>query len=133
MKRALIKNLVLKVLFTACICFLMCHYTSLISYADESETVYSVVPDDAKKVIDEVYLSPNNFGIVHIPGKEENLQHLTIYSLQTEKLLWDSIFDHDHNTILGQTLAWYTHSAYYYSLSPLWRPSIPIAHRKLII
>lgn len=132
MKRALIKNLV-KVLFTVCIYFLMYLHTSHVSNADESETAYSVVRDDAKKVIDGVYLSPNNFGIVHIPGKEENLHHLTIYSLQTEKLLRDSIFDHDQNSILRQALAWYTHSAYYYSLSPLWRPSIPIAHRKLII
>lgn len=49
-----------------------------------------------------------------------------------DKLTQSSIFDSVQVIVLSR-LAWVSQSAYYLTSSPLWLPSIPIAHRKLII
>lgn len=51
---------------------------------------------------------------------------------QSNKLIRSAIFDSAQVIVLSR-LAWVTQSAYYLTSSPLWLPSIPIAHRKLII
>ncbi len=60
-------------------------------------------------------------------------QHTFVYTLQGEKLLRGCIFDREKILLLTQTLVWFTHSTYQVSLPPVWHPSIPIAHRRLII
>ncbi|HMG89806.1 MAG TPA: hypothetical protein VK589_07095 [Chryseolinea sp.] len=53
-------------------------------------------------------------------------------AVQNNKLTQSGIFDSVKVIVLAR-LAWVTQSAYYLTNSPLWLPSIPIAHRKLII
>jgi hypothetical protein len=79
------------------------------------------------------HLSSNDFSLTHENGRDENIQHTFVYTLQGDKLLRDCIFDREKILILTQTLIWFTHSTYQVSLPPLWHPSIPIAHRRLII
>jgi len=52
---------------------------------------------------------------------------------QRNKLSPSNIFDSTQVVVLSRRLAWVTQMAYYLTSLPLWLPSIPIAHRKLII
>jgi len=78
-------------------------------------------------------VSSNDFSLTHKNGKDENIQSTFVNTLQGEKLLRDCIFDREKILNLTQTLIWFTHSTYRLSLPPVWHPSIPIAHRRLII
>jgi hypothetical protein len=53
-------------------------------------------------------------------------------TVQNNQVTQSSIFDSVQVIVLSR-LAWVSQSAYYLTSSPLWLPSIPIAHRKLII
>ena len=87
----------------------------------------------SENITAEEHLASNDFSLTHENGKEENIQHTLVYTLQAEKLLRQCIFDRDKILILTQTLTWFTHTTYRVSLPPAWHPSIPIAHRRLII
>ena len=78
-------------------------------------------------------VSSNDFSLTHKNGNDENIQNTFVNTLQGEKLLRDSIFDREKILILTQMLIWFTHSTYQVALPPVWHPSIPIAHRRLII
>ena len=97
------------------------------------DTVYLYAPSDLDIVADVEFVSSNDFSLTHKNGKDENIQHTFVYTLQGEKLLRECIFDREKILLLTQTLVWFTHSTYQVSLPPVWHPSIPIAHRRLII
>jgi len=97
------------------------------------DTVYVAVPSDLDSVAAVEFVSSNDFSLTHKNGKDENIQHTFVYTLQGEKLLRGCIFDREKILLLTQTLVWFTHSTYQVSLPPVWHPSIPIAHRRLII
>jgi len=78
-------------------------------------------------------VSSNDFSLTHKNGNDENIQNTFVNTLQGEKLLRECIFDREKILILSQVLIWFTHSTYKVSLPPVWHPSIPIAHRRLII
>ena len=78
-------------------------------------------------------VSSNDFSLTHKNGTDENIQHTFVHTLQGEKLIRGCIFDREKILLLTRTLVWFTHSSYQVSLPPVWHPSIPIAHRKLII
>jgi len=78
-------------------------------------------------------VASNDFSLTHKNGKDESIQHTFVYRLQGEKLLRGCIFDREKILILTRMLIWFTHSTYQVSLPPVWHPSIPIAHRRLII
>ena len=81
----------------------------------------------------ELYISSTDFSRTHQAGKNETFQHTYCYSLYAEKLIRDCIYDDEQILILSRKLSWFTQSAYILRLSPFWQPSIPIAHRSLII
>lgn len=83
--------------------------------------------------VDVTSISANNFDLAHQYGNTEKGQNILPYSLQSQKLIRTSIFDLERIVLLSMTLIWFVHSAYVSGLSPFWRPSIPIAHRKLVI
>lgn len=78
-------------------------------------------------------LSSNDFSLRHDGARDENIHQTWIYNLQIEKLLRKCIFDIDKVLVISVLLSWFIHSAYQLALPPVWRPSIPIAHRRLII
>lgn len=78
-------------------------------------------------------LSSNDFGLRQEGARSENLHQTWIYNLQIEKLLRKCIFDINKVIIISVLLSWFIRSAYQLALPPLWHPSIPIAHRRLII
>lgn len=113
-----------------------------------AEQVFEVIqlapqpPDTSGQVIchevhdtdnQELYISSTDFSRTHQAGKNETFQHTYCYSLHADKLIRDSIFDDEQILILSRKLSWFTQSAYILRLSPFWQPSIPIAHRSLII
>jgi len=80
-----------------------------------------------------LYVTSNEFRSTDQHGNNESL-HLTFCSpLYAYKLIRSSLFDTEQSSILSQRLAWYIRSTYILRLSPFWQPSIPIAHRKLVI
>ncbi len=85
------------------------------------------------QVSKELSISSNDFSFSHQFANSESIQHIQLYTLQSEKLLRSSIFDYEITNSLTLTQTWFVHSAYRLSLSPKWCPSIHIAHRKLII
>ena len=97
------------------------------------DTAYVDVSNDLDGVTGVEFVSSNDFSLTHKNGKDENIHHIFVYTLQCEKLLRGCIFDREKILLLTQTLVWFTHSTYQVSLPPVWHPSIPIAHRRLII
>jgi len=97
------------------------------------DTVYFDVSGDLDTVTAVEFVSSNDFSLTHKNGQDENIQHNFVYTRQGEKLLRGSIFDREKILLLTRTLVWFTHSTYQVSLPPVWHPSIPIAHRRLII
>lgn len=79
------------------------------------------------------YFSSNDFDVAKGSGKEENFRHAYTLTTENEKVFRQATHDFYQYCLLTQQLTFYTHSPYVNSLSPLWKPSIPIAHRKLII
>jgi hypothetical protein len=71
--------------------------------------------------------------VAHPCEKNEWLQLSGFQSLQSYKLLRSCVFMIERSIVLSCRLAWFTTSEYKIALSLLWDPSIPIAHRKLII
>ncbi|HEX6226628.1 MAG TPA: hypothetical protein VFZ52_19540 [Chryseolinea sp.] len=78
-------------------------------------------------------VSANDFSLTHKNGRDENIHHTFVYTLQAERLIRESIFDREKILILTIRLIRFTHQGYQTSLPPWWHPSIPIAHRRLII
>jgi hypothetical protein len=79
------------------------------------------------------HFSSNDFDFMKGSGREENFRHGYTFTTETENILRRVAYDFYQCFLLTQQLAFYTHSPYLSSLSPLWNPSIPIAHRKLLI
>jgi hypothetical protein len=79
------------------------------------------------------HFSSNDFDVEKGSGKEENFRHAYTLTAETENVLRQIAYDFYQCCLLTQQLTFYTHSPYLNSLSPLWNPSIPIAHRKLLI
>lgn len=79
------------------------------------------------------HFSSNDFDVTKGSGKEENFRHVYTLTTETEKFFRQAAYDLYQYCLLTQQLTFYTHSPYINSLSPLWNPSIPIAHRKLLI
>ena len=94
---------------------------------------YVDVPNASDHVTAVECVLSNDFSLTHKNGNDENMQHTFVYTLQGEKLLRCCIFDREKILLLTRTLVWFTHSTYQASLPPVWHPSIPIAHRRLII
>lgn len=65
--------------------------------------------------------------------KNENANFTSFFAVYRDRLLRLSLFDLPLIDALSEKLAWFTRPAYYTTLPSLWRPSIPIAHRKLNI
>ena len=106
------------------------------SFAQDKKSVDAVhldVSGNLDSVTGVEFVSSNDFSLTHKNGKGENIQHTFVHTLQSEKLLRGCIFDREKILLLTQTLVWFTHSTYQVSLPPVWHPSIPIAHRRLII
>ena len=120
-----------------CLVFSVCIAIYLIGNFTQDEknldTVYVDVSSDPDSVIVVEFVSSNDFSLTHKNGKDENIQHTFVCTLQGEKLLRGCIFDREKILLLTQTLVWFTHSTYQVSLPPVWHPSISIAHRRLII
>ena len=86
-----------------------------------------------------------NFNAIQLPSiksqdeapdpytKNENANFSRGFSLYGDRLIRISLFDLTSIGALTKKLAWFTRPAYYTTLPALWRPSIPIAHRKLNI
>lgn len=92
-----------------------------------------ICPEDHDTDNQELHISSTDFSRTHQAGKNETFQHTYCHSLYADKLIRDCIFDNEHILILSRKLSWFIQSAYILRLSPSWQPSIPIAHRKLII
>ena len=71
--------------------------------------------------------------IAHPYEKNECVQLAVIYGFQSYKVLRSCIFIIEQAIVLTKKLAWFTTTEYRIGLSFFWNPSIPIAHRKLII
>ena len=97
------------------------------------DMVHVKVPNSSHHVSAVECVSSNDFSLTHKHGTDESMQHTFVYTLQCEKLLRGCIFDREKILLLTRTLIWFTHSTYQESLPPVWHPSIPIAHRRLII
>jgi len=80
-----------------------------------------------------LHFSSAGFSLTNQQGKNENIEQTFCSTLQSEKLIRSNIIDKERIVVLSLRLAWFTQSTYLLTLSPLWHPSIPIAHRKLII
>lgn len=78
-------------------------------------------------------ISSNEYNSTNQNGKNESLNQPFCSPLYAYKLIRSSLFDTEQASVLSQKLIWYTQSTYKLRLSPFWQPSIPIAHRKLII
>jgi hypothetical protein len=100
--------------------------------SDTSEKIYCTSPTHIEAET-ELAFTANDFEAAHQFGKPESIQSIVAHPLQAEKLIRSAIFDHDCISELTRTLTWYVRSTYFASLSPLWCPSITIAHRRLII
>lgn len=100
--------------------------------SDRSDKIYCTSPTHIQGAT-ELSFTANDFDSAHQFGKPESIQSIVAHPLQAEKLIRSTIFDHDRTSELTRTLTWYVRSTYFASLSPLWCPSIPIAHRRLII
>lgn len=79
------------------------------------------------------HFSSNDFDFTKGSGREENFRHAYTFAFKTENILRYTVYDFYHSHFFAQQLTFYTDSPYLNSLSPLWNPSIPIAHRKLLI
>ncbi len=106
-------------------------YETLRSHAPHQQVYEQVVLPDAPGTV--LSLSCTDFSCTHQHGRNESFWHTLFAAGYASKLIRDCIFDAEHVSILSRKLAWFTHSAYIFMLSPYWRPSIPIAHRRLII
>lgn len=135
MKYSFLKTIDLRIIrLTALLLFVVGLLTSLncIERSDAGEELSSTSITREHREI-ELFITANDFHVAQQYGKPESIQSIVAHSLQAEKLIRSAIFDHDRVTELTRTLTWYVRSTYFASLSPLWCPSIPIAHRKLII
>jgi hypothetical protein len=79
------------------------------------------------------HFSSNDFDFLKGSGMEENFRHAYTITTTTQNALSQTVYDFYQYYLLTQKVAFYTRSPYLNSLSPLWNPSIPIAHRKLLI
>lgn len=79
------------------------------------------------------YFSSADFSLTHKEGKNESRGQSYYSPLQREKIIRPEIFDVERITSCSLRTAWFTQSTYLVTLAPLWHPSIPIAHRKLVI
>ncbi|MBA4057594.1 MAG: hypothetical protein C0490_22965, partial [Marivirga sp.] len=89
--------------------------------------------DGKTSQIIKLYITSNEFSSTDQSGRNESLQQTFCSPLYAYKLIRSSVFDAEQAYVLSQKLTWYTQSTYLRHLSPFWHPSIPIAHRKLII
>ena len=80
-----------------------------------------------------VNLSSADFSLTHKQAKNEGVERPSCSSLQSENLIRSNIFDVARIVIHSKRLTWFSQSEYLVTLAPLWHPSIPIAHRKLVI
>lgn len=94
-------------------------------YADKAIVSQRVAPDE--------FVSANDFSLTHKNGRDENIHHALVYTLQAEKLIRESIFDREQILIFTIKVTRFTHQRYQRILPPWWHPSIHIAHRRLII
>ena len=78
-------------------------------------------------------LDVNLFKSAHQISKPESIQIVSGQRFQSEKPLRYCIFDYESIQILTNNLFFFVKSIYTYRLPPLWRPSIAIAQRRLII
>ncbi len=106
-------------------------YETLRSHVPHQQVYEQVVLPDGPGIV--LSFSCTDFSCTHQHGRNENFWHTLFAAGYASKLIRDCIFDWEHVFILSRKQAWFTHSAYIFRLSPYWRPSIPIAHRKLII
>lgn len=78
-------------------------------------------------------ISSNDFCYAQRFGHTDWVHTSYIATMQYEQMLRSCLFDSQSAGLLTQTLLWYVRSTYVGALSQRWHPSIPIAHRKLII
>lgn len=88
--------------------------------------------EDDRHIV-KLHISPNKFNGTDQSGKSESLSQPFCSPLYAYKLIRSTLFDAEQSLVLSQKLIWYTQLTYLLRLSPFWQPSIPIAHRKLII
>jgi hypothetical protein len=134
MKYSFLKTIALRIIGLAALLLFVSLLTSLSrpewSYPGEKFSCTSIMREHGEI---ELFITANDFDVAQQYGKPESIQSIVTHPLQAEKLIRNAIFDHDRITELTRTLTWYVRSTYFASLSPLWCPSIPIAHRRLII
>jgi hypothetical protein len=80
-----------------------------------------------------IFFSSNDFDITRAIGSNDIFRISDLFSTQIHKLIRAPFFDRSQQIVLTQILALFTRTAYIQTLSPVWQPSIPVAHRKLII
>lgn len=107
------------------------HLCTGAGFRDESAIELNAAEDGSKASYE--HIASNDFSLKHRSGKDERLQHSLVTSIRSEKLIRECLFDREKIVILTQTLIWFTHSTYRFTLPPLWHPSIIIAHRRIII
>jgi hypothetical protein len=80
-----------------------------------------------------LYFTVADTSIAYPYEKTECIQLDVSHGFQNYKVLRSCIFIIEQSLVLTKKLAWFTTTEYRIGLPFLWDPSIPIAHRKLII
>jgi hypothetical protein len=129
-------NNLLVTLFVAVSALIMIHGFLLCAESNE-ESGYSQcnMCVENTRAVDEqdLHFSSTGFTVANQLGKIENMDRSFCSTQESEKVIRPSIIDKERIFVLSLTQTWFIHSRYRLRLPPFWHPSIPIAHRKLII
>jgi hypothetical protein len=80
-----------------------------------------------------LYFTVADTSIAYPYERTECVQLAVFHGFENYKIIRSCIFIIERSLVLTKKLAWFTTTGYRIGLPFLWDPSIPIAHRKLII
>lgn len=120
-------------LFIAVVSLALTFSLQLQRTADKGRYYFAVISQAPHYDEKELFLAAADFSLTHQQGKHESIEHSICSSAQSIKIIRSAIFDEAQKAVLTQRLAWFTQPVYFHTLSAIWHPSIPIAHRKLVI
>ena len=86
-----------------------------------------------RQAASEISIHTNNFDPAHQISKPESIELPSTQRIQSVKLIRNNLFDTASIELLTNNLIFFVGPLYLHLLSPLWRPSISIAQRRLLI
>ena len=112
-------------------------YGSLLQTVSKVETGYAkhIISHAGTSNIAEhkLHFSSAGVSLTNQQATNENIERSLCSSRQNEKLIRPDIIEKERIVVLSVRLAWFMQATYRRTLPPLWLPSIPIAHGRLII